>query len=318
MKLKKIIVLMFEIAILMFIAACTEEKAVPAPVPCVDVNYSDDHAVNVARCLQSLEDGSAYEIDEALTVQAPWRVGDVVAKFRDGEGGYILREFKGVTKAGYYLVQDYETGYVGRDWPPYKSGEYPSYDAEKITNEKKKTDPFALMNLCAVKKTSSLSTLFGMPSVCGPYTSYKYNNYYKNSELVKYYSIKEQGAFLDGVKDGEWAEYYSKGKLESKITYANGILNGVFLRNNYGINKLRVFSYYDNGQSIFGVIFNEDGQAKEIKIREADQDSAFAEFNEDDQTIRHGYWKNGVKVGLWRTWDTQGVLLEEIDYDLQP
>ena len=93
------------------------------------------------RCLQSLADGSAYEIDNVLTAAAPWEIGDVVAKFKDAEGGYILREFLGVTKAGYYLVQDYSI---------FLGGSYPKYNVKKITNQKRITEPFALMSLRAV------------------------------------------------------------------------------------------------------------------------------------------------------------------------
>lgn len=307
-KNKKIIIVLVVVAVLMFIIYCKTD--ISGFMPCEDDNYSDDHAVNVARCLQSLEDGSAYEIDDVLTATAPWKPSDIVVKFRDGEGGYIVRVFLGITKAGYYLVQDYSTGDIGRDWPPYKKNEYPSYDAERITNEQKATEPFALMSMCAVtdNKTNSLFKSEGMPYICGSFI----RTIPRDLEL----GISVKGFLLDGAREGEWLRYDSYGNLFSKGTYKNGLRDGVFIAYTHGQQQPYFFAFYDNGREIFSLTFKSEGMVKSIPKEK--QNSIFLNFDEHTQTIQYGYLVNNEKAGTWHKWGINGELIEEIDYDLLP
>lgn len=280
-KNKKVIIVA-AVAILMFIASCGEDK----PVPCLDDNYSDDHATNMERCLQSLEDGTAYEIDEDLTAFAPWQVGDIIASTgNDGMGEYYVREFLGVTKAGYYLVQDFM-----------------STESNKKNSGAKHTDPFTFMNLCEVTNMSPVPTI---ASACGFYTSY-----YSGAPRTP---VNEQGLYLDGTEHGEWIRYYSSdcladGCLADKKNYIKGVRDGLWVYINSS--RLLIF-YYDNGQTLFHVTFTKD---KPIEIWKHDPNS-FVEFNENVQTVQFGYLNNGEKAGIWRKWDAQGVLIEEINYN---
>ena len=147
--------------------------------------------------MQSLEDGTAYEIDEARTAAEEWEPGNIVAQYKDGEGCFILRVFLGVTKAGYYLVQDYKSDFVGKDYPP--------YNKLKITDEEKHTEPFALMSRCAVtdEKNSTLSAIGGISSACGSFTMLygsKFNG-----------QIEVEGVFLDGDLQSGWVRYKPDG-----------------------------------------------------------------------------------------------------------
>lgn len=280
MKLNKKAIIVELIAALVLIVGCTynDDKY-------NDDNYSDDPAVNVERCLQSLEDGTAYEIDEALTAKAPWEKGDIVAKFRDGEGGYNIRKFLGITKAGHYLVQGYNC--------------YEDY-------ELKVTEPFALMSLCAVIdkwKSISIFSSNGIPSACGSYTG-------------KTQSPKIKGVFLDGVKDGEWVSFKSNGDIWHKRNYKDGVLDGVAVDYFYDAKQLQNFYWYENGQWCFTLTFHDNGKVSHVSILEEYQNFAFVEFDGTDKTIQYGFLRDGNRAGLWRKWNTQGVLLEEIDYDL--
>lgn len=275
-KNKKIIITVVIIVILMLASGCT----------CNDDNYSDDYVANMERCQQSLEDGSAYEIDEALTAKAPWKVGDIIASTGNGMGEYYVRKFLGITKAGYYLVQDFM-----------------SLDRKKHISGAKNTDPFLFMSRCDVTNMNKI----GISSICGPFASY-----YSGTPETP---LMEQGLYLAGAKHGEWLKYYSDDSLRAKKKYFKGKSDGLGIdyHNNY---QPSLITCHDNGRRRFQIKFEIDGSLN-ILIDEPD---AFVTYDENNQTIRHGYWRNGVKAGLWRTWDTQGVLLEEIDYNynLQP
>lgn len=270
-KNKKTIIAVIIIAVLILVVGCT----------CNDDSYSDDHTVNIERCLQSLEDGSAYEIDEALTAKAPWKAGEIVVKIRDGEGGYYLREFIGVTKAGYYLVQDYRAG-------GFKTS-YPRYNPKTITNQKKITEPYALMNCSAVIDKTSQSTLstLAIPSACGTIT-----NYYAPELNETFVQVCKQGIYLDGAKHGEWVAYNNNGSLKNIETYRYGIKHGPFMRYYYSSGELESFTYYHNGQLMYSI-----------------------KFNEMNQIIQIDHWYNGEKIGIWHKRDIHIQLIEEINYE---
>lgn len=287
MKLKKrkkiIIIIVAFVAVLIFIAACSEEKVIPAP--CVDVNYSDDHAVNVAMCLQSLEDGSAYELDEALTAKAPWKVGEIIGWTNGGEGPdeYYIREFLGVTKAGYYLVQDFL-----------------SSDKQKKTFTNTRIEPLAFMSLCGAQDMHNI--IGTAPSACGNYTSYH--------DGAPGSPLKEQGLYLAGRKHGQWIGYYSSGHLRYKANY-EGYAKGFSIYFDFKTQLPNLVTYYDHGGRLFQIRSEKD---KPAEIWQRDP-NALVVFNENNQTIQYGLLTNGEKTGIWRKWDFQGVLLEEIDYN---
>lgn len=185
-----------------------------------DSQYDANHAVNRERCLQSIADASAYEIDDAPTVYVPWDVGDIVAKWPDSEETYFERRFIGVTKAGYYLVQDFDVkGAV--------------------------TEPFAFMSRRAVTKTWMNS-----PSACGFYTSWyfgsKKQGIYldgaKDGEWRSYFSenIRKLENYKDGVRDGLFIDYWS---LNHQVAFFSYYTNGNLI--------FPSFSFYENGRLRF-------------------------------------------------------------------
>lgn len=252
-----------------------------------DSQYDANHAVNRERCLQSIADGSAYEVDDSLTVSAPWEVGEIVIKWLDGDGEIFYRKFIGITKAGYYLVQDFSTY-------DYRQEQINRYGYEVST-----TKPYALMSRDEVKRAPSY---IDVQSACGSY-------------VRTYHRIKDEGVFLDGVKEGEW-RHYSAGNITKLANYKDGVRDGLFIDYWNFTHQVAFFSYYTNGNLIFpSFSFYENGRLRFVSIAQGEQKSMFMEFDERGHRIQQGYWENGKKVGIWSKWDSRGQLIEEIHYD---
>ena len=236
-------------------------------------DYSDNHAINRERCLKSLEDGSAHEIDESLTAAAPWKVGDIVAKWNDGEGDYDYRRFQGITKAGYYLVQDYES---------YNYWQEHAADSYQPEPERQMTAPFALMSRLAVTKTkSSGRPTPSLPSACGPFISTS--------------GWGERCFYLDGAVEGVRAR-----GLVSISTYKDGVPHGLGI--GYASNGRRISSFtHDlNGLPIVAISFYENGRIRVASLPHKDGITYFTGFDERGQLVTQGFfaapekWESGA------------------------
>jgi len=95
--------------------------------------------------------------------------------------------------------------------------------------------------------------------------------------------ILEQGAFANGVKNGNWKSWSKKGKLIKEINYTNGILDG----------KLEL--YYINGKKKFTGAFK-DGL----------KDGNWTYYNEKEKVIKTGVYDHGVPKGIWKVYDFKG------------
>ena len=105
-------------------------------------------------------------------------------------------------------------------------------------------------------------------------------------------SIKSEIMFTDGTRNGQEKEYYKSGKLQAEYTNTNNLMNGDYV------------SYYENGK------INSKGKYKDgILI------GNWVYYNKyGEKTEEIFYDEKGKKTGLYKQYDIDGILFNEIDY----
>lgn len=142
----------------------------------------------------------------------------------------------------------------------------------------KQTDPYWLIdgNKYYVFNDNQINNDF--PREGGRIIWYKSGN---KMALTNYKNHKE---------DGVWRTWYENGKLKEEMTYIDGKLDGIVKQWN-GKGELLSECSYKLGK--------ENGRCYE-------KYTINPEFY-----IYDGYYMNGIKVGLWREWDSNGNIIKE-------
>ena len=110
-------------------------------------------------------------------------------------------------------------------------------------------------------------------------------------------SLWEEGYYVEGIRNGDWTEYYSNG--DSQGSYVNGKKNGVWI------------TFYKSGYSK-QVAYKEDKKHglsthyypdKTVRIQytyvEGKRHGEYVSFHEDGTAWRKGRYENDKKQGLW-------------------
>jgi len=110
----------------------------------------------------------------------------------------------------------------------------------------------------------------------------KYIEWNLNDEIIKqidYYGgkrVKEYLVLLDGngymeinkingVLDGSWIKWYSKGKKEEEGTYQNGVKTGTWSRYNLKGLIIEEFNYDNQGRNLYEITYYKNGTVKEYR-----------------------------------------------------
>lgn len=102
-------------------------------------------------------------------------------------------------------------------------------------------------------------------------------------------SIKIQGNYKDGNKEGEWVSNFENGKLQSKGCYRNGEKVGNWIE------------YYQNGQ---------------IKEKIDRTSAKYNSYYENGQAKEEGFYRNEEKHGTWTTWNSNGKIVKKNVYEI--
>jgi len=135
-----------------------------------------------------------FQMDQAATAAAAWKVGQVTAKgaldMGEDDPVPVYRKFLGVTTEGYFLVQDF-----------YQQG------------DKKLTDPFQLELAQHVDSVELLGVV-----IVGPFVSWHPNG-----------QMASRGTFRGGMEmmDGKWQWWHTNGKLSGEAMYRDGVEESV-------------------------------------------------------------------------------------------
>jgi antitoxin component YwqK of YwqJK toxin-antitoxin module len=103
-----------------------------------------------------------------------------------------------------------------------------------------------------------------------------------------------QRAFKGEIMDGESKSYYKNGNPWSVNTYKDGVYHGKYK------------TWHENGQ------VNIDGNYSNGK---PEGDWLF--FYPNGQIDTRGIFREGKKVGVWTSYNEDGTLIREVDYDKQ-
>lgn len=101
-----------------------------------------------------------------------------------------------------------------------------------------------------------------------------------------------EGQFKDDVPYGKFKYYHGNGRLKSVTEFVQGV------------HKVNTMIFHENGRV-----------ASEGTFIDQQKDGEWRYYSEQDTTlIKIEHYKLGVKDGVWKTFSTSGVLLEETNY----
>ena len=105
-------------------------------------------------------------------------------------------------------------------------------------------------------------------------------------------SLKSEINFTNGKRNGQEKEYYKSGKLKAEYTNLDNLMNGDYI------------SYYENGE------INSQG-----KYKDGIQIGDWVYYNKyGEKTEEMFYDEKGKKTGIYKQYDIDGILFNEIDY----
>lgn len=187
--------------------------------------------------------------DMEATARAPWKVGEVLLTYTTGftydpslrrHDYQIARQFLGITREGYVLVQDFYAG----------AGEAVKY-----------SDPVAFMDKEAVKYIGLMPYAIDANFfIHGPYTLWSpegkliVQGQYDHGKLQGQWTwwwpgsgeMQQQGEYQNGLRQGLWREYAPNGQLGKEGRYLNGKRQGVWSSYNESGRKIGETTYEDD------------------------------------------------------------------------
>lgn len=138
------------------------------------------------------------------------------------------------------------------------------------------------------------------------------NRYYKADATG---TVIESGYAINGVKNGQWIEYYDDGDLKSSRNYINGKLYGEeFNFNKQG--KLKSLSTYKD-DVLNGPLkkYKSIRLSEEANYKDGQLNGLYKLYYENkDKIQKEIQFKNGVQDGYMRFFDDQGNLTLEYIY----
>lgn len=135
-----------------------------------------------------------------------------------------------------------------------------------------------------------------------------------------------EGSYENGLEKGEWHNYWENGKLKNKSTFKNGKLNGAWmsyfpkgdlmLEGTYkeGRKTGEWTQYFENGKirelKTYKIVKKQSAVNKSEIIFSSEMNGKYVAYSDMDQRImEEGNYKDGQKVGTWKTYHRGGKLV---------
>lgn len=109
--------------------------------------------------------------------------------------------------------------------------------------------------------------------------------------------IIEQGVFLNGVKNGEWKEWYNNGTLKKSQMWNNGYKEGKFLSFDEDSKLITKGSFYRGKKKGKWWYFSSEGKVLKTWYKDV-LNGVFKEYKRN-QLIIKGNYKKGLQEGIW-------------------
>ena len=147
----------------------------------------------------------------------------------------------------------------------------------------------------------SMSTLDEYASADGTYITY-----YADEKTVK-----EQGEYKDGLKEGLWKTFFNNGNVATKKSYVKGNPTGTSYTF-YEDGKKRSVENIENG--IVSFWYQNGKKQSEGRMKDNLRDSVWTFWNEDGAVTSSGLYRKGLKEGLHKEFFPDGRKESEINY----
>ena len=131
------------------------------------------------------------------------------------------------------------------------------------------------------------------------------------------------GVYKRGLKDGEWFEVDIQKGTQKKAKYIKGIPDGEQVTYLFPgpreKNKRLEYIKYEDGKIVgTWTTWSKDSEGRLITRGEITFEDGAGRWKERDPNtralIRAGNYENWEKSGLWKSWDSQGVIVSEGEY----
>jgi antitoxin component YwqK of YwqJK toxin-antitoxin module len=196
-----------------------------------------------------------------------------------------------------------KNGYAITFYPPTANGKIFIQSKELYVNDKRSGKAYHYFSNGQLKKIipfsndvkNGLAFSFDLDSNIVAITRYRNNQMILHEEINRYDENQK--------KTGVWKSFYPGGNIKEEIQYLNGKLNGVYKiyhNNGHLINVLN----YENGE----IVKKSDDFSTEIDLRE--------KFDEDGNLIFQGSYLDQKPIGVHRTFDPEGNVIEAKTYNI--
>ena len=236
-------------------------------------------ALSLAGCVNS---GKDHTLDADATAATQWAVGEEVVEgnrqcfLLEGWGTCeMYRKFLGVTRDGYYLVQDF-------------------YAQDDV----KLTDPYLLLH----KEEVSVADFspFAL-QVEGRYVEWHTNGH-------KWY----EGQFADGKVTGVWSLWHGNGEKAAQGSLEGDNEQGVWTYWYENGQKSSEGAFVNGEQVGLWTQWYENGKKKaETHFVEGKVHGLWTEWHDNGMKKAEGLFDMDKPVGVWREWDDASKLLRE-------
>lgn len=123
-------------------------------------------------------------------------------------------------------------------------------------------------------------------------------------------TIAAEGNMIEGHPEGVWHEYDDAGKLLGKVTYKNGLINGLVERPN------KAYTCIDNKRNGMSKTYYNNGSLFKMEHYKNDfLDGPSSEYYSTGQLKRKASYKNGHLIGTDQEYNSEGKLIKETNYD---
>jgi antitoxin component YwqK of YwqJK toxin-antitoxin module len=122
------------------------------------------------------------------------------------------------------------------------------------------------------------------------------------------------GYWLNGKKEGTWADYTDDDRVFRLTTYVNGKMEGVYMEFTQD-NRVAKRIYYHNGQRHGKYVEYIQTRVKEERFYSNGKLEGVARvFFTDGKLMEEGYYENGLREGISKWYDREGNLTLEYEY----
>ena len=152
------------------------------------------------------------------------------------------------------------------------------------------------------------------------FTEFHKKNGALNGRWTSWYNnagVAEEGMYKNGKKHGKWSGWYRSDKKKYHCTYENGKRSGNYLEWDPRGRKIKDIAY-SNGNRIKEYLFVKDGMGfMEINKAYGKLDGPWIRWYSEGKKEEEGLYSRGTKIGTWSRFGTNGVVIEEWNFDNQ-